>query len=275
MSVVSLEGATGADAMSPREGKAKQPAFAKWSHLNLQRHNAEIDQRSEQTIWTVCLVRLDRTTLWCEAKCSLSDNRHSPMGTSSRHSGSTAGSKWSTGSSGSRSSNQSSTSSQASAASSDGEACEVIFSLRPVREGSPVPPSFVLVTAKSKKKEAADGAEARKPTAVPAAAEHLVQSTLPGSKLMRPPSSSRLNDGADLDVAGTWSRLAPGHPLRPLPSPRLLAAVDHHAAASPATLLPPEVPAPPNSSSCPTFEDSHLSAAEALLGMHGSKRPVK
>ena len=39
------------------------PTFAAWSILNLKRHNEEIDQLNEQSIWKLCLVRRDRSTL--------------------------------------------------------------------------------------------------------------------------------------------------------------------------------------------------------------------
>jgi len=42
------------------------PMYAKWSHVNLQRHNQEIDQLSDQAVWKVCLIRRDRTSVWCE-----------------------------------------------------------------------------------------------------------------------------------------------------------------------------------------------------------------
>lgn len=41
-----------------------QRTYAAWSHVNLKRHNDEIDQQNEQAIWNICLVRRDRTTLW-------------------------------------------------------------------------------------------------------------------------------------------------------------------------------------------------------------------
>ena len=83
------------------------PHFAKWSHLNLQRHNQEIDQQNDRAVWNLCLVRPDRSTLWCEANSSPGR--------------------------------------RAEAEGEDG--VEVIFSLRPVREGSPVPAAFAVVTA--------------------------------------------------------------------------------------------------------------------------------
>lgn len=45
--------------------------YAKWSHVNLQRHNQEIDQLSDQAVWKVCMIRSDRTSLWCEMSVNM------------------------------------------------------------------------------------------------------------------------------------------------------------------------------------------------------------
>mmetsp|Transcript_61283 Transcript_61283/g.138697 ORF Transcript_61283/g.138697 Transcript_61283/m.138697 type:complete len:554 (+) Transcript_61283:153-1814(+) len=91
--------------------------FAKWSHVNLQRHNQEIDQQNEQAIWPLCLVCNDRTTIWCEANSNIHRSGPMPEG-----SGSVVG--------------------------KGGVPVELIFSLRPVREGDPVAATFQTLNEK-------------------------------------------------------------------------------------------------------------------------------
>ena len=126
-------GSSGADPMTSSAGGGsggsssnggKQKTFATWSTVNLQRHNEEIDQQNEQAVWTLCLVRPDRTTLWCEANSNFSGQA---QGAAEGGGGAQDG--------------------------SGAPVAEVIFSLRPVRDGNPMPASFVLITEKKKSKK--------------------------------------------------------------------------------------------------------------------------
>lgn len=49
--------------------------FAAWSHLNLKRHNEEIDHQNEAAVCNICLIRQDHTSLWCEATSNLRKTR--------------------------------------------------------------------------------------------------------------------------------------------------------------------------------------------------------
>lgn len=49
--------------------------YAEWSHLNLKRHNEEIDHQNEAAVCNICLIRQDHTSLWCEATSNLRKTR--------------------------------------------------------------------------------------------------------------------------------------------------------------------------------------------------------
>jgi hypothetical protein len=118
----SYEAEDGADGGGPDAAGGR--TFAKWSHVNLQRHNEEIDQRSEQAFWNICLIRRDRTTLWCETNSNLRQQGEAVAGESVSGMGSVA--EGDTGKA----------------------AVELILSMRPVRDGPAVPASVAIIPDK-------------------------------------------------------------------------------------------------------------------------------
>lgn len=92
--------------------------FAAWSQVNLQRHNEE---QNEQAVFSFCLIRSDRTTIWCEAKsnkkerCAAGDDDDDGAAEAAGI--------------------------EAPTVAKSGLEVEVIFSLRPIKEGQPVPAS--------------------------------------------------------------------------------------------------------------------------------------
>jgi PAS domain-containing protein len=227
-------GADPVDAGGSGGGRSGQKTFAAWSTVNLQRHNEEIDQQNEQAVWTLCLVRPDRTTLWCEANSNFSGQA---QGAAEGGGGAQDG--------------------------SSAPVAEVIFSLRPVRDGAPVPASFVLITEKKKTKK-------KKVDKVKSASS----GNAPSSAATSAPASSSAATGsqkrAALKASGSGAK-AKAAPKASGPSKR--AAAKSKAVPSVSAAVPAEPWAAPSAAprsddrSAPQTDD--WSAAETLLGLMG------
>jgi len=203
-------------AMYDAEGEGEEGTFAKWSHVNLQRHNQEIDQQNEQAIWALCLVRRDRTTLWCEANSNVHHGGSDGLGKDSA------------------------------------VPVELVFSLRPVRDGDPVPPSFKVLSSKSSRARQKDKDSRAKKTRK---------------------SSSRKPRAAEGSKLGPKAVAAGGHATVPLPgkSPSVPGTVKVSSCGQADSSLKKKTMLGTEKTSAvvPAIVESDLSAAETLLGLMG------
>mmetsp|Transcript_66404 Transcript_66404/g.130201 ORF Transcript_66404/g.130201 Transcript_66404/m.130201 type:complete len:612 (-) Transcript_66404:188-2023(-) len=195
--------------------------FAAWSHVNLKRHNEEQNERGG--VSSLCLIRCDRTTLWCEASSNIREPVQPEEGESAD--GTDAGTDEGGG--------------------ERADSVEVIFSLRPLRDGQPMPASFPALAERHLKMPPAPLASKKAPSSstVSKSSSSTMGSTSSAS-LSTSPSASSLRDSS-----------APSSRKRPAKHP----SADPVGAISPSKLPVATITTP----------NTELSAAETLLGLMG------